>query len=110
MDPRDNFYALKRSTLIACIMMCSPGMPMLLQGKTLTLSGAMGAVHTLRCRRVLIIVLPVPLCPCVRPAGQEFVELASPEWPEGPELDWTNRIRMDGIFRSVRTRQALLVW
>lgn len=31
--------------------------------------------------------------------GQEFLELSSPEWPEGFDLDWTNRIRMDGMFR-----------
>lgn len=64
VNPHENFFAIKRSTLIACAIMCSPGVPMLMQ-------------------------------------GQEIMELYSPEWPQGPTVDWSNLIRMQGVFRFV---------
>jgi len=30
--------------------------------------------------------------------GQEFLEIFSPEWPQCPTVDWSNLLRMNGVF------------
>eukprot|EP00045_Choanoeca_perplexa_P002355 m.24067 g.24067 ORF g.24067 m.24067 type:complete len:889 (+) comp11470_c0_seq3:91-2757(+) len=51
-DPTLNFFAVRRSAMVAAVAFSMPGVPMILQ-------------------------------------GQECLEIASPEWPIGPFVDWS---------------------
>ncbi|EDQ86230.1 uncharacterized protein MONBRDRAFT_28467 [Monosiga brevicollis MX1] len=70
VDPHQNFFAQRRTTAIAAIMLTTPGVPMLMQ-------------------------------------GQELLELNSPVWPEGPAIDWHNRVKNFGIHRLFKDMIAL---